>query len=210
MNRRGFFGVVAGAVAMLAGRAATGASSRGKFVGRVALPEEFHGISQMEPIGDLPPYLRDFRAGPWHGGARSIIYFGVQPGYRLPVQYTEQSAFDWRERMFLIHARTRDGRLHTVMSHSFADQDSDIGFGLTVERRTGDLVCVRAHPEPTDRIWISASAQFPRLGGGGTGTKIQKVEIVVKGHEDPSRVARLVQREIGKLGRKPPPPDDVA
>lgn len=41
------------------------------------------------------------------------------------------------------------------------------------------------------------------MGGGGGGTHIQKVEIVVKGSDDPSRVARLTLEQIRQLGRNP-------
>lgn len=41
------------------------------------------------------------------------------------------------------------------------------------------------------------------MGGGGGGTHIQKVEIVVKGSDDPSRVARLTLEQIKQLGRNP-------
>jgi hypothetical protein len=42
-----------------------------------------------------------------------------------------------------------------------------------------------------------------RLPGGGGGTNIQKVEIIVKGNDDPSRVARLTREELLKLARNP-------
>jgi hypothetical protein len=41
-----------------------------------------------------------------------------------------------------------------------------------------------------------------RLPGGG-GTNIQKVEIIVKGSDDPSRVARMVIEHVNRLGRNP-------
>lgn len=43
----------------------------------------------------------------------------------------------------------------------------------------------------------------PKHGGGGGGTHIQKVEIVVTGNKEPNRVARLVADEVSKLRRNP-------
>lgn len=40
-----------------------------------------------------------------------------------------------------------------------------------------------------------------RHGGGGGGTNIQKVEIVVTSNQDPSRIARVVADELGKVAK---------
>jgi hypothetical protein len=53
-------------------------------------------------------------------------------------------------------------------------------------------------------------ARLNRHPGGGGGTHIQKVEIVVTGNPEPSRVARLVKDELANLSRRPKASPDVA
>lgn len=48
-----------------------------------------------------------------------------------------------------------------------------------------------------------AKKKADKVGGGHGGTSIQKVEIVVTSNQNPSRIARLVYAEMGKVARNP-------
>lgn len=53
-----------------------------------------------------------------------------------------------------------------------------------------------------DPAFADLLAKKPMPGGGG-GTNIQKVEIIVKGSDDPSRVARLTLEHLNRIARNP-------
>lgn len=50
---------------------------------------------------------------------------------------------------------------------------------------------------------IDKHAAKPGAGGGGGGTHIQKVEIVVSSNQDPARIARVVEARLAEIARHP-------
>lgn len=57
--------------------------------------------------------------------------------------------------------------------------------------------------ELDDDVSKTLSKTVPGAGGGGGGTHIQKVEIVVTSNADPSRIARLTVAELANISRHP-------
>ncbi|MDE2040689.1 MAG: hypothetical protein KGO96_14240 [Elusimicrobia bacterium] len=71
----------------------------------------------------------------------------------------------------------------------------------TIDKDVGLLHLIRMAPH--EGPGAGKSGAKTGAGGGGGGTNIQKVEIVVKGNDDPSRVARLTVKELEKFARNP-------
>lgn len=72
----------------------------------------------------------------------------------------------------------------------------------TIDKKLDDLVFGAVAQDRAARAGAEAGSKTG-AGGGGGGTHIQKVEIVIRGADDPSRVARMTVRELEKLERHP-------
>ncbi len=83
------------------------------------------------------------------------------------------------------------------------------GMSKFVNDRNSDIVdpamaAVTAKSGQVAREWLAKQPKgrrVPKHGGGGGGTSIQKVEIVVTSNQHPSRIARTVFDEMAKLKR---------